>query len=132
MGSPTRGRALRVGVYGAGAIGTFVGGRLAAAGVDVTLVGRPRVLDPIARGGLTLEDLEQETRTLAPGALRCAADATALADCEIVLVTTKTLATREAAVALRDATAPTTPIVSLQNGVDGARTLAETLGPSAH
>lgn len=121
--------ALRVGVYGAGAIGTFVGGRLAAAGVDVTLVGRPRVLDPIAERGLTLEDLEQPTQTLAPGALRCATSASALADCEVVLVTTKTLATREAALALREATPATTPIVSLQNGVDGARTLAEVLGP---
>ena len=39
-------------VMGAGSVGCFVGGSLAAAGVPVTLVGRPRVLDAIAQRGV--------------------------------------------------------------------------------
>ena len=35
-------------VMGAGTIGCYLGGRLAAAGVPVTLVGRPRTLDAVA------------------------------------------------------------------------------------
>lgn len=38
---------------GAGAVGCFVGGQLAAAGVPVTLIGRPRVLQALARDGLS-------------------------------------------------------------------------------
>jgi 2-dehydropantoate 2-reductase len=119
---------LRVGIFGAGAIGTFVGGRLAASGVDVTLVGRARVLDPIAREGLTIEDLESATRTVAPGALRCATDASALGGCDVVVVTTKAAGTRDAAIAIRDATPRSVPVVSVQNGVEGPATLRDVLG----
>ncbi|WP_289623447.1 2-dehydropantoate 2-reductase N-terminal domain-containing protein, partial [Paracidovorax cattleyae] len=45
-------------VMGAGAIGLYVGGCLAAAGEAVTLVGRPRILDAIARDGLRVSDLD--------------------------------------------------------------------------
>ena len=43
-------------MFGAGAIGCWIGGRLAAGGCDVTLVGRTRVLDEL-RGGLTTSEL---------------------------------------------------------------------------
>jgi 2-dehydropantoate 2-reductase len=45
-------------VLGAGAIGCYVGGRLAAAGEHVTLVGRPRTTEPLALSGLTVTDLQ--------------------------------------------------------------------------
>lgn len=123
-------RGLRVGVLGAGAIGTFLGGRLASAGASVTLVGRPRVLDPIAERGLVVEDLEGEPRRLAPDALRVAHDPAALGDAEVVLVTTKIGDTEAAARAVSAATAPEVPVVSVQNGVDGPATLGRVLGPS--
>lgn len=120
--------ALRVGVFGAGAIGVYVGGRLAAAGADVTLVGRPRVLDPIAAGGVTLEDLEGAERRVAPSVIRCAHDASSLRDCDVVLITTKAGGTREAASAVAASTPSHVPVVSLQNGIDGPRTLRDVLG----
>ncbi len=120
---------LRVGVMGAGAVGIFVGGRLAAAGHHVTLVGRPRVLDPIAAEGLTLEDLDGSARKVARGVLRCERDAAALADTDVVLLTTKTAATQDAAKQIAEVTPAHVPVVSLQNGVDGPRTLRDVLGP---
>ena len=45
-------------VMGAGTIGCFIGGSLAAAGVPVCFVGRPRVLQDLAQQGLALSDLE--------------------------------------------------------------------------
>ncbi len=120
---------LRVGVFGAGAIGTFVGGRLAASGCDVTLVGRPRVLDPIAQRGLTLEDLEERApRHVPPGRLALAGDARALADRDVVLLTTKSLGTREGALALAQHLPGHVAVVSLQNGVDGPSILRDVLG----
>jgi 2-dehydropantoate 2-reductase len=120
---------LHVGVMGAGAVGIFVGGRLAAAGHRVTLVGRPRVLDPIAARGVVLEDLDGSARRVSSDAIRCVADASALADADVVLVTTKTAGTSDAAVAISKATAEHVPAISLQNGVDGGVTLRDVLGP---
>ena len=57
---------------GAGAIGCYLGGCLAAAGVPVTFVGRPRVLDALARNGLTLTDLEGRTHQVPSGELTLA------------------------------------------------------------
>jgi 2-dehydropantoate 2-reductase len=45
-------------VLGAGAIGCYVAGRLAAAGERVTLIGRPRTIEPIALNGLTVTDMQ--------------------------------------------------------------------------
>ena len=47
----------RVLVAGAGALGSVFGGFLAAAGNDVTLLGRAPHLDAIAAGGLTIEGI---------------------------------------------------------------------------
>jgi 2-dehydropantoate 2-reductase len=113
---------------GAGAIGLFVGGRLAAAGHRVTLVGRARVLDPIAARGLVVEDLDGSARRSQPGAIECATEAAALSECDVVLVTTKTLGTVEAARQILAVTPAHVPVVSLQNGVDGASSLREVLG----
>lgn len=45
---------LNILVFGAGAIGCFVGGHLAAAGHQVTLLGRPPLMEEIVREGLTI------------------------------------------------------------------------------
>lgn len=47
---------MKICVYGAGGIGCYVGGRLAAAGSDVTFIGRPRLAAEVASGGLRLTD----------------------------------------------------------------------------
>jgi 2-dehydropantoate 2-reductase len=39
---------LKIAVLGAGCIGAWVGGRLAASGCRVTLIGRPRLRDQLA------------------------------------------------------------------------------------
>ncbi|HDR9708090.1 TPA: 2-dehydropantoate 2-reductase, partial [Burkholderia aenigmatica] len=66
-------------VFGAGAVGCYLGGRLAAAGVNVTLVGRARIGDAIHRHGLTLTDQRGYRASLAPGDVVFAADPAAAA-----------------------------------------------------
>ena len=56
---------MKIAVFGAGAIGCWVGGRLAAGGADVTLIGRPRVIDELA-DGLTVTELGDRTWTVKP------------------------------------------------------------------
>ncbi|WP_281179857.1 2-dehydropantoate 2-reductase N-terminal domain-containing protein, partial [Variovorax soli] len=59
-------------VMGAGTIGCYLGGSLAAAGVPVTLVGRPRTLDAVATRGLTVTDLDGRKTHVAAGQVRLA------------------------------------------------------------
>ena len=55
---------LKVAVFGAGAIGIYVGASLLAAGVDVVLIGRARMRAQIASQGLLLSDLEGRQQRL--------------------------------------------------------------------
>lgn len=107
----------RIAVFGAGAIGCWVGGRLAKGGADVTLVGRPRVLDELSRG-LQISELGGGQWTVHPKL------ATEAVDAELILVTVKSAQTADAARALA---ATTGTIVSLQNGVRNVATLRELL-----
>ena len=107
----------RIAVFGAGAIGCWVGGRLATGGADVTLVGRPRVLDELGRG-LQVSELGGGQWTVHP------ALATEAVDAELILVTVKSAQTADAARALANTTGT---IVSLQNGVRNVATLRELL-----
>lgn len=116
---------MRVGVLGAGAIGCTLGGRLAASGHDVVLVGRPRVLDPIAEDGLVLEDLDGSSVRARP---RTAHAIEALADRELILVTVKGLDLPDAARQLAPLSAPA---LALQNGIDHPRVLRDAIGDRA-
>jgi 2-dehydropantoate 2-reductase len=46
---------MRIAVFGAGAVGAYVGGRLAQAGEQVALIARGEHLDAIRRHGLRVE-----------------------------------------------------------------------------
>lgn len=106
-------------VLGAGAIGLYVGGCLAAAGVPVRFIGRQaRHQDVLAAGGLRLTDLHgRDTRV--PASAMDWSEFPAGPDAPgLVLLCVKSGDTVEAISALVDAVAPGTPVLSLQNGVE--------------
>lgn len=117
----------RIGVFGAGSIGCYVGGRLAAAGCDVVLVGRARVGETLRMHGLTLSDLGGWSHRVRPIHLRIAESAAALRDCHLVLVTVKSAGTAAAGKDLSRVLAPGAVVISLQNGVRNGTLLAEAL-----
>ena len=104
---------MKVGVFGAGSIGCYLGGRLAAAGQDVVFVGR------LGLRSLTLTDYQGERIELSD--IRYGTDAHALADRDVVLVTVKSTATANAAQEL--AKIKPTIVVSFQNGVGNVEVL---------
>jgi 2-dehydropantoate 2-reductase len=115
----------RIVVAGAGAIGCFVGGLLAAAGRDVVLLGRARILDELATSGLNLTDFAGlDAHVDAP---RCTSDPGALAGAKVVLVAVKTGATAEMAAQIATHAPNEAVVVSLQNGVEAARVLRAAL-----
>lgn len=117
---------LKVGVLGAGSIGAYIGGRLAAAGIDTVMVARPALAEAVAAAGLRLSDYRGFDETLPPERARFA-DVSALGDCDVVLVTVKGLDTTAAGRQLKPHVRNDAIVVSFQNGVRNAELLAEVL-----
>ncbi|MBS0451590.1 MAG: 2-dehydropantoate 2-reductase [Proteobacteria bacterium] len=115
-------------VMGAGTIGCYLGGSLAAAGVPVTLVGRPRTLDAVATRGLTVTDLDGRKTHVAAGQVRLAAQVPAGARPALVLLCVKSGATAEAAAQLAAALPEGTLVLSMQNGISNAAVAAQAGG----
>lgn len=116
-------------VMGAGAVGCWIGGCLAAAGVPVTFVGRPRVLDALRQHGLTLTDLEGGHHVMAPAALALSPTPPGGAGPALALLCVKSGATADAAGELAQALPRGTVVVSMQNGISNA-VLARARAPS--
>lgn len=108
-----------MGILGAGAIGTYVGGLLASEGREVVLIGRERVRREL-EGGLRLTDLDGRATRVS---VRIETDPAALADCGVVLVAVKSGATVEAAQTAASFCARDALLISLQNGLRNAEML---------
>lgn len=111
---------MRFVILGAGAIGCYVGGRLAANGRQVSLVGRPRIVLSLQRTGLGVSDCYGFSARVAPQTLHMATSlaAVALQPEDVVLLCVKGGATESAALEIGACCPPGTTVVSLQNGVD--------------
>jgi 2-dehydropantoate 2-reductase len=96
----------RIAVMGAGAIGSLVGGLLAKAGNDVTLIGRRTHMEAIEKNGLRISGLENFTTH--PAAL------TKPRKADIYLLTVKTY---DVATAISMLPHDNSPVVGFQNGM---------------
>lgn len=117
----------RIVVFGAGSIGCYVGGCLAAAGADVRFVGRETMAATLRQHGLALSDLHGRRQIVAPGNVHCDTGPAVLADADLVLVCVKSAATAAAAATLAQYLRDGTVVVSLQNGLHNADVLARQL-----
>lgn len=120
-------KSLRVCIVGAGSIGCYVGGRLQAAGVQVDFVGRARLGQELRANGLRLTDYHGADLRVAGLDIRFYEDASVAAECDLVLVTVKSAATKEVARELSTVLRPSTPLISFQNGIDNAAELRTAL-----
>jgi 2-dehydropantoate 2-reductase len=104
---------MRVGVFGAGAIGGLLGARLAHAGVDVTFVARGAHLAAMRADGVTLRS-GGGMLTARP---TCVADAAEAGVQDFVVVTLKAHALPAAAPAIARMMGPDTALVTAVNGI---------------
>jgi 2-dehydropantoate 2-reductase len=118
---------MKIAIFGAGSIGTYVGGALLASGADVVLIGRARMQSSVARHGLTLTDLNGHRHQLTPDQVPYTQDPAALATADLILVTVKSADTPAAAQAIGAHARTTATVLSLQNGIGNADTLREAL-----
>lgn len=110
----------QVAVMGAGAVGSFYGAMLARAGHDVTLIGRPAHAQAVEREGLML-DMAGKVETLRLGA---SSEAAAVRGADLVLCCVKSGDTEAVARQMAPHLGAATVLMSLQNGVENAATLA--------
>ena len=115
---------LRVGVLGAGAVGSYVGGLLAMEGVPTTLVARGDHAAAMAADGLHLDRRGEEPMDVA---VAVATEAAALADTDVVIVTVKSPDTEAAADQIAPYIRSGVIVLSIQNGVGNWTRLAERL-----
>src|SRR5665213_949170 len=116
-----------IGVAGAGSIGCFVGGMLAASERKVALLARPRVIGEIKANGLRLTSFEGFDRTVAARELTLSEDPAIFADVSAVLVTVKSADTADMADIIARHAPDDAVIVSLQNGVGNTAVLRQRL-----
>lgn len=106
-------------VYGAGAVGSAVGGRLFASGQDVLLVARGAHHDALVRNGLCLSWPHGVTTIEVPVVATIAEAAPGAGD--VVVLAMKSQDTEAALEALAEVTDRRTAVFCLQNGVENER-----------
>lgn len=111
-------------ILGAGSIGCWLGGQLAAGGANVTLVGRERYASQIAEHGLRLTHFERDEVFLPD--VNFETDPACLADADIIGLSVKSQDTAQAAQQIQNL-APKACVVSFQNGIRNPETLREYL-----
>ncbi len=104
---------MRICIFGAGAIGGYLGGKLSLAGEEVTLIARGRHLEAMQRNGLRLID-DDGVRVARP---RCTDDPARVGAQDAVIVTVKAPAAAAAAEGMLPLLAEDTAVVPAMNGI---------------
>jgi 2-dehydropantoate 2-reductase len=110
-------------VFGAGSIGCYVGGRLAASGARVTFIGRPRLAAEIRQHGLHLTDWQGADLRVAPADVRVDTHPESVRSADLVLVTVKSAGTDAVGRDLAQLLKPGAVVISFQNGIHNAEVL---------
>ena len=107
-------------VVGAGAVGSFYGAMLARAGQPVTLIARQAHVQAIEREGLRLQ-MAGRTESIR---IAARTDIAAVRDADLVLFCVKSTDTESVACEMAPHLADVALVLSLQNGVENAATIA--------
>ena len=118
---------MKIHFLGAGALGCAIGGTLAAAGSDVTLIDRYQAhVDAINRDGLLMKEGETDRVVR----VKAASDCRGLPPADLVIVLVKSFHTRDAIMSALPIVGEHTAVMSLQNGLGHEDILAEAVGSS--
>ena len=122
---------LHIAVLGAGSVGCYVGGRLAAGGARVTFIGRARYQKALAQRGLTLTHFSQDKVHIPSEDFSFVTDASGLEGVDVVLVCVKSQDSQSAGEKVAAHAPKGVLVVSLQNGVSNPSVL-RAAAPDAH
>lgn len=125
---------MKILVFGAGAIGSLVGGKLAIAGAEVTLVGRPAWAKVVQAQGVALREGGTVLTVQNMSAVGSLTDAftPGAPPYDVAIFTVKSYDTEQALTELQQAAAlagaPLPSLLSLQNGVGNENAMAALVG----
>jgi 2-dehydropantoate 2-reductase len=118
----------RVLIIGAGAVGSWVGARLALTSAAVTLVGRGGLVEAAQKRGLRLIEPEGERWTPPLAAYASIAEALAASPYDLAVLTVKAYDTAVVLAEIAAAAVAPPPVLSLQNGIGNEEALRQALG----
>jgi len=116
---------MRIAIVGAGSVGGYFGGRLAAAGADVTFLARGAHLEALRSRGLTLHSFRGDLQL---PRVNASDDPHAIGPVDIVLFTVKLYDADTATTLLPPLIGPDTAVIPLQNGVEGVGIVSRAVG----
>ena len=106
---------MRIGVIGAGAIGSLLAGKLSIAGHDVNMLARGAHLAAIERGGLRI--VNEDGTTIVANSVKAAANSSAFGSQDLIILAVKAHQIAAVAPALNDLLDDETTIMTIQNGI---------------
>jgi 2-dehydropantoate 2-reductase len=118
---------LQIIVLGAGSIGCYLGGCLAAAGQDICFIGRNRIQNQLQKHGLHLSDWQGRKESLTPQQITFTTHIEAIANADYILLTVKSGDTASTTNLILAHAKPTAIIVSFQNGIQNVALLQQLL-----
>ena len=117
---------MRIAIVGTGGVGGYFGARLKVAGESVIFLARGAHLAAMRQSGLKVTSARGDMR-IHP--VEATDDVRAIGPVDVAIVAVKLYDAQAAAEACRALVGPGTSVVSLQNGVTAADTLAAAVGP---
>ena len=119
---------MRIAVMAAGGVGGYFGGRMAAAGHDVSFIARGAHLDALRRDGLRIESMLGDLHLKD---IDVTDDPKQVGPVDVVLFTVKAWDIELAGEQARPLVGSNTRVITFQNGVDSVERLAPILGDEA-
>ncbi|HZT75959.1 MAG TPA: 2-dehydropantoate 2-reductase [Vicinamibacterales bacterium] len=119
---------MRIAVVGAGGVGGYFGGRLAAAGADVHFLARGAHLEAMRAKGLRIESPKGDLHL---PRVNATADPAAIGPCDVVMFCVKLYDVETAIASLTPLLGADTIVLPFQNGVDSVGLLTRGIG-AAH
>ena len=116
---------MHIAIFGSGGVGGYFGGRLAAAGTDVTFIARGAHLDALRTRGLRIESPLGNVHL---PRVRATDDPSTIGPVDVVFFTVKLYDTESAMARLPPLIGPQTVVVPFQNGVQSIAALTRAVG----
>jgi 2-dehydropantoate 2-reductase len=116
---------MKIAIFGSGAVGGYIGGRLAQAGLDVTFIARGKHLEKILSEGLRVDSINGNFSVYPAKATR---NTHSIGHTDLVFCCVKSWQVKGAADAIRPMVGPHTVVIPIQNGVEAHIVLSEALG----
>ena len=118
--------AVKIAIVGAGGVGGYFGGRLAAAGADVHFLARGAHLQALRTTGLRIESPKGNVHL---PRVEATDDPAAIGPSDVVFFTVKLYDSESAIGALKPLLGPDTAVIPFQNGVESVGMLTRAIGP---